>query len=306
MRVAVTGLGVCTALGDDPHAVVSAIHGGRSALRRPDGPRGELPIDGLAEVDVDVRPFLRRRKDKKLLPRAAELAIPAARRALGDLELDGIGCFLGVGREPPENETARAILASATDGELDPVKLGQDGLALYPPLASLRTLPNLVLAHVAIQLGLTGEGASVAGEGAVGLVAVVRACQAIDAGRCRVALAGGADSLCHGALARDHVRAGRSYGVGEGAAWLRLEDPAHARARGATVLAEIIEVEARIGRVGTSAVEHRAALGSCGAADGALALALSLCSTSAGRVALRDPSSQSAAIRWQPPPESPP
>jgi len=298
VRVAVTGVGLCTALGTRADQVRQALDAGRTAVRTPDDPRGSLPLPGVAEVEVDVRPFLKRRKDRKLLPRAAELAIPAARDALGELPGARVGCFLGVGREPPEDATERAILAAERDGELDPVRLGQHGLPLYPPLASLRTLPNLVLAHVAIQLDLTGEGASVAGQGAAGLAAIVRACQAVHEGRCRVALAGGADSLVHAALARDHVRAGRTTPVGEAAAWIRLEDPEHARARGARVQAMITAGRVRIGPQQPTVVAHHHGLGECGAADGAVALVLALSRGDAGTLSIAEVAGPSVEIRW--------
>lgn len=297
MRVAITAMAVRTALGHEPAMVRAAFAQGRSALVEPEDARGGLGI-AVAEVELDVRPYLRRRKDLKLLPRAAQLAIPAARDALGDLPGERVGLFLGVGREPPEDATEAAIVASGVDGQLDAERLGRVGLPMYPPLASLRTLPNLVLAHVAIQLGLTGASATCAGRSSAGIAAIVRAAWAVHEGRCEVALAGGADSLTHAALARDEVRQGHDQGVGEAAAILRLESAEHAQRRGAQVLAWLTDARERIGQSPACEIAHWGAVGRCGAADGALAAIVALGRPEVASLDLVDDAGSSAGIRW--------
>jgi 3-oxoacyl-(acyl-carrier-protein) synthase len=302
MRVAITGVGLQCALGADPSAVAALLAAGRSGVRPAGDARDSLPGGGIAACDVDVRPYLRRRKDRKLLPRAAWLAIPAAADAIGDDRVGDVGLFLGVGLEPPEDDTAGALVAAARDGRLDVTRLGREGLAAYPPLASLTTLPNLVLAHVAIQLGFTGEGATRAGDGAAGLAAIVEAVWSIEEGRCEVAIAGGADSLVHSALARDQVRRGFSAAPGEAAAVLRLEGLDAARSRGARILAAISRAESGLFDGPGTPIEHHAGLGRCGAADGAVAVVLGLAAAPTGRVSVRDESGARAALWWTSPP----
>jgi 3-oxoacyl-(acyl-carrier-protein) synthase len=244
---------------------------------------------------------LKRKKDRKLLPRAAELALVASAAALGEDRSAEVGCVLGVGREPPEEETEPALIAAAVDGRLDPARLATTALPLYPPLASLRTLPNLVLAHVAIHLGLTGESGTRAGDGAAGLAAVVEAYQHVREGRAEVMLAGGAESLVEAGAARDRVRMGDgAEGLGEAAAMVRLEPLERATARGATVWAVVEEA--------TLAVASRAprrstlsGLGGCGAADGAVALVLALAAGGPWAVEVVEPSGTGARVRGCPP-----
>lgn len=261
-------------------------------------------VSPVAGDGFDVRGFLRRRKDRKLLARATELAIPAAREALGDLPAASVGLFLGVGREPPEDATEAAILASEVDGALDAGRLGREGLAQYPPLASLRTLPNLVLAHVAIQLGLRGPGGTVAGDGSAGLAAIVAGAEAIQDGRCDVVLAGGADSRLHPALVRDQRRRGLSMDPGEAAALVRLESEPSAAAGGRPVLAWLEEAVAGFAEPAVEDPGHWCELGWCGAADGAVAAVRRLAEGGPGTLRLADPVGGCATISWSVPPES--
>ncbi|MBN2798694.1 MAG: hypothetical protein JXX28_06045 [Deltaproteobacteria bacterium] len=301
-RVAVTGVGMATALGRDPWEVLALLLQGRSGVVRPTDERALLPIPGVAEAEVDVRPLLKRRKDKKLLPRAAELAIVAAADALGDDRPEDIGILLGVGREPTDGGASeRAILSSLDgDGVFSPALFGAVGLPLYPPLASLRTLPNLILAHVAIQLDLTGEGGTRAGAEAAGLAAVVEGWHAVAEGRAEVVLAGGADSFVDPALARDRVRQGFSgQAPGEAAGFVRLEPLDRARARGAEVLAVLDGGGTRFAPEERWRSEWEGQLGACGAAAGVVDWILDLAGvSSSGRAWSAEDTGALAYVTW--------
>lgn len=200
-------------------------------------PAGLAPAPALAELPrslagvvpgPDLGPWLRRKKDARLLPRAAQLALPAAGRAMqgftGDPE--ALGIFVAIGREPPdEGEAEASLLASETDGQLDLVKLGGPGRDLYPPLLPLRTLPNMVLAHVAIQWGIRGENGVFAGEAEAGWMAWRAAVAALRDGRCAEVLVGAAWSTVDLASARDRLRLGHTTLPGEGAIFVRLGAP---------------------------------------------------------------------------------
>lgn len=254
---------------------------------------------------LDVRPLLRRRKDLKLLPDAARLAIPAAKRALGDHDATEAGLFLGVGREPPEDATEAAIVASLVDGALDVGQLGAVGLPLYPPLASLRTLPNLVLAHVAIQLGIRGPGATRAGDGAAGLLAIEEAVWALAEGRCDHALCGGADSLIHPAQGRDLKRRGIDGRPAGAAAVLHLATGGWVRRTGAPVRAWVTHIETGLAPPQISSMPHHAAVGRCGAADGALALATALAAQPSGQLRIQDETGARGEVCWMAPEPEP-
>ena len=209
--------------------VIAAVGSVLPAGLREHPPLRHLP-SGLAGVvdGPDLGPWLKRRKDARLLPRAAELALPAAGIAMrgwsGDPE--DLGIFVAIGREPPDEGDAEASLAAMENGGvLDRHRLGGDGRALYPPLLPLRTLPNMVLAHVAIQHAIRGENACLAGGPEAGVAVWAAACEALRSGRCPAVLVGAAYSAVDLASARDRLRLGLSGPPGEGAVFALLTGP---------------------------------------------------------------------------------
>ena len=238
--VVVTGLGVISPIGHSPDAVAAAVAAGTTGLM-PSTELAHLPDDRAGGAGkIPVRAWLKRRKDRKLMARASELALAAAGPALGDFSGDRVelGLFLGVGREPPDDgECEGALAAAAHEGRLDPIRLAGRGRDLYPPLLPLKTLPNMALAHISINLGVMGENGAWAGECGAGQRAVLAGIQAIAEGRCEAALVGGADSLVDLGSARDRLRLGHNGPPGEAAAVLLLESLDAATARGASVLA---------------------------------------------------------------------
>lgn len=200
----------------------------------PDALRDHAPLSALPDARAgvvdgpDLSRWLKRRKDARLLPRAAELALPAAGIALAGFagDAEDLGLFVAVGREPPDEGDAEAsIAAMAHDGRLDRARLGDAGRALYPPLLPLRTLPNMVLAHIALQHGIRGENGCLAGGPEAGAAAWHTANEALAAGRCRMALVGAAWSGVDRASARDRLRLGATVPPGEGAVFALLDAP---------------------------------------------------------------------------------
>lgn len=218
--IGVLAVGCVTPLGDDPAEVVAAVRAGRSALA-PSEVLRHLPDDRAAVVPgPDLGPWLARKKDLRLLPRAARLALPAAGRALAGVEADRetLGLYVAVGREPPDDADAEpALIAMERDGRLDRERLADRGRALYPPLLPLRTLPNMVLAHVSIQHAIRGENAVAAGGAAAGRHALREARLAVEEGRAPMALVGAAWSGVDLASARDRWRCGETRPPGEAA-----------------------------------------------------------------------------------------
>lgn len=274
MRLAVTGLGLVCALGETLDEVQRRLAAGEQAV-------GPLGVPGVPEAlgavvpGPKLRTWLQRRKDAKLLPRAAELVLPAAGRALegwaGDRE--ALGLYFGVRREPPDTgEADAAMVASCVDGALDPERFATRGRDLYPPLLPLKTLPNMVLAHVAINLGVMGTDDCCVGDAAAGLVALRAAMHAVHEGRCPAALAGAADSQVDGGSIRDRARLGEPRPAGEAAVVLRIEPEGspgalfHLADAGAGFSLDLPEQPTER--------PHHAALGECGTADALLALAL--------------------------------
>jgi 3-oxoacyl-[acyl-carrier-protein] synthase II len=184
------------------------------------------------------------------------------------------------------------------------LKRGPSGLS---PMLFPGTVMNAMGAAVAITIGVKGPTVTVNQASVAGDLAVARGAALVARGQAEAVLAGGVDELCGpvyrrladelGMLSpmrgRDGRRAGtegsRPYAaehngpvLGEGATFLVLEDHEVARARGATVLAEL--VGARWGNVPVaphtapvSRADSRSALRASLAAAGVLAAALTAC-----------------------------
>lgn len=191
----VLAVGCVTPLGEDVLAVAEAIRRGDSGF--------EPALEGFPDPKVakvrgpDLGPWLKRKKDIRLLSRACQLALPAAGRAMrgftGDPE--ELGLYVAVGREPPDaDDAAEAIVAMERDGVLDLERLATRGRELYPPLLPLRTLPNMILAHVSIQHGIRGENGTYTGGWSAGAQALIAGLRAVREGRVQYALVGGAHS----------------------------------------------------------------------------------------------------------------
>ncbi len=279
MSVAISGVGLVTPLARSVSELSDALEQQRSALQ-PSDELAQLPSDVAGRVGrVDLKPWLIRRKDRKLLSRAAQLALPAAGAALGDWDGDReeLGLFMGVGREPPDTGASEpSLAASQRDGKLDATALSTRGRELYPPLLPLLTLPNLVLSHISINLGIRGWNGTVSGEAAAGLGALVEGYHAVAEGRCPAALVGGADSRVDFGSARDLYRLGRAgphRPPAEGAVFLLLE-PADV----ATTALAVIEPSRRRRSGVVVPRPHWPLTGDLGAADGLFDLLCALLS----------------------------
>ena len=235
------------------------------------------PLSVLADGRAGVAPGkgfrsrLKQRKAAKLIPQAGRLALDAAGQVLdgSDIDRDELGLFVGVGREPPDEGDAESCLAaSCRDGRLDVGLLNQQGRPLYPPLLPLKTLPNMVLAHIAIHLDICGENGCWSGGSEAGVTAFQAAYWSVVEGRSPAALAGASDSLVSLGLARDRLRAGAEGLPGEGAAFFLLEPAERAR----TLRRDIMALLRWEGGASGSGSLHRE-IGDCGAANALLHLA---------------------------------
>lgn len=268
MPLAITAAALECALGSDSAAVEALLAGQSGVVSHP--PLSPLPSDRAGLARPDYRRWLRRRKDAKLMTRAARLGLATCGRALQGYtgELRELGLFIGVGREPPDDGEAEAALAAAhRDGVLDEARLAGRGRDLYPPLLPLKTLPNMILAHASIHLGIQGENGAWAGDQRASLQAARAAYWAVAEGRCPAAIISGADSAVELGAARDRLRQGRHGPAGEGAAALRIEPLESAAAPLATL---------HLADAPGGLPDHRALLGDCGAAEGIMALTIAV------------------------------
>jgi len=276
-RVAITGAGVVTPVGCGYEAFRDALRQGRSGV----GPITSFDCAGLdtriaAEVcdgDAGLAAWVQPPKAIKLMSRAALFAVAAAamaRRHAGlglDVDPGRVAVVVGAGGMGP---TDLDLLVTQAEAAIDAAKAGGTSgwdiptfARLYAertnPLATLRGLPNLAAAHVAIQNHARGPNATITTACTAGTQAIGEGMRLIQRGDADVVLAGGTDAAVNpvavlgfsllGTLSRrndDPGRASRPFDrdrdgfvIGEGAGFVLLERGGFAEARGATVLAEL-------------------------------------------------------------------
>jgi 3-oxoacyl-[acyl-carrier-protein] synthase II len=249
-EVVVTGIGVVSAYGVGASVLAEGIVSGRRALADLPFSTTGFPISlgGVAQ-GFEPKRFVARRKDLKLMNRDARLAIAAGVLAFEDAGLplgdpdEGMGLYMGVGHEKGDvDDIAPAVAASMVGGRLSIDRLAARGLDLMNPLSSLKTLPNMPLAHVSIRVGARGPNLALAPDEWATEAAIAEAFAAVAEGECERALAGSADSLttlsgfC---LAWRHGRLGPGRLPAEGAALLVLESAEGAAARGVRPYARV-------------------------------------------------------------------
>jgi len=277
-RVAITGVGVVTPIGCGYAAFRDALRAGRSGVRHIRAfDRTGLPTQIAAEVDdprADLLTWVEPRKSSKLMSRATLFAVAAAGMARQHAELgsdaidpERLGVVVGAGGMGP---TDLDLLTAQAEATIEAAREGATGRWDIPtfvraftartnPLAPLRGLPNLAAAHVAIQHGARGPNATITTACCAGTQAIGEGMRLIERGDADVVLAGGTDAAVTpvsllgfsliGALSRQNeqpTRASRPFDrsrdgfvIGEGAGFVVLERESFARARRASVLADL-------------------------------------------------------------------
>jgi 3-oxoacyl-[acyl-carrier-protein] synthase II len=254
-RVVVTGLGCITPIGTTAQGLWEGLRRRESAVDRlsrfdPSPFRSHI----AAQVDdFDPKQYMDRTRLKRL-DRFAQFSVAAARMALEDARLDPAGVS-------PERVAVQ--IGSALGG----VGLAEEQYELYRNRGPRAVSPHLALGvfcgsascNIAIEFGFTGHNATNAMSCASGAMALGEGWRLIRDGSADVAVAGGVEAplspLSYGAFAilramstrnDEPSRASRPFDVdrdgfvmGEGAAILVLEELERARARGASVYAEI-------------------------------------------------------------------
>ncbi len=264
-RVAVTGRAVVSPLGVGMDAHWRALVEGRHAVSTV--PRlAELGLGvsrGAPVAGELVQPHLGRlpRKQQKLYNRGTLLAMLGAALAMEDAGLAPgagdprrFGVLLGVNALSWELAAMTQYLVASesaeTPGTLDMALANSFCMRNINPLDySLKTLPNLAAGHLAIAHDAQGLCRALT-EGPVGGArAVGQAYRLVEEDDLDVALCGGTDAqleelffttYCGARLlaSDDGTRSG--FAAGEGSGILVLEALEHARARGATIHAEIL------------------------------------------------------------------
>lgn len=251
-RVVVTGMGAVSCVGTGTSALLDALCARRHGLRRMEafaalGMRGKIggPVD---EAALPPEPP---RKLRRFLPAPALYAWHAANEALAQAGLPAArlagadcGLVLGGGAALSEHEQALADHRAR-------------GIAKLSPFLVPRGMSSALSAGLAQAYGVGGSSYTVSSACTSSAHAIGHAMELIQLGRQNVVVAGGAEELhpstamwfdAMGALSpqaepaeasRPFHRARDGFALAAGAGVLVLESLPHARARGATVLAEL-------------------------------------------------------------------
>jgi nodulation protein E len=248
-RVAVTGLGALSAVGNDVAAHHAAILSGTVGIRLADPDRAnERSGSPCAEVKGFVPEDHFTPKSLAIMDRASQLAVVAAREAIvqaGDAIDPGAPMRAGV--------LFGAALGYGTIEE-SYRKMYGEGVARVHPFVVPKAMPSAPASQICMDLGIRGPSLNVASACASATHAMGLAFQMIRSGLLDVAVAGG----CEAPLTLGFMRSWDSLRVvakdtcrpfsrdrsglvlGEGAGVLVLENWDRAEARGARIHAEIV------------------------------------------------------------------
>ena len=254
-RVAITGMGIVSCLGNTLDDVSTALREGRSGIRHlPDyAERGfRSQVGGACDIDLDAAID---RKQKRFMGDAAAYAHVAMRDAIADAGLSAaqissprIGVIAGSGGGSAEWQIEAGDL------------MRQKGVRRVGPYMVPRTMCSTVSATLATAYSIQGVSYSIAAACATSAHCIGAAADLIRAGRQDLMFAGGGEELhwglsCQfdamGALSTkrkdDATRASRPYDaardgfvIGSGGGMLVLEDYDHAIKRGARIHAELL------------------------------------------------------------------
>jgi 3-oxoacyl-[acyl-carrier-protein] synthase II len=240
-RVVVTGLGLITALGTGVDKTWRGLVAGRSGVRRIETfDPSRLNSQMGAEVpDFDASHVLDK-KDLRRTDRYIQFGLVAAREAM---DMAGLPDRL----EGDDAEETGVILATGLGGvntlfgnvEVY-VERGPDRIS---PFLIPMGIGNVGAGQIAISFGPLGPNYATVSACASSGHAVGEAFETIRRGDALMMLAGGSESGMHEALvggSRPFDKGRDGFVIGEGAAILVLEELAHAEARGARILAELL------------------------------------------------------------------
>ena len=252
-RVVITGMGLITPLGHNVRDTWEAILAGQSGL----GPftqieKGDHTSGGLCEVKdfnpaeaIGRREARRRDRYQQLATVAAREAMEQAQLPINDENRERIGLSMGTGVGGIQT------LIDQENTFLD------KGLRRISPFAITMIMPNGAAGMLAIDYGIHGPSNTVATACASGSDAIGHAFRSIRAGELDAILTGGSEAIISHVAVGGFEQAGATSPassntprpfdknrdglvVGEGAGMLVLESLAHAQARGAAILAEVV------------------------------------------------------------------
>jgi len=256
-RVVVTGMASITALGDDWNVFKAALIKGENAVKR-------IPswdyIDGLntnlaAPVEGFSRPANYTRKKVRSMGRVSLMSTVATERALEQAQLldhqaltdgsTGVSYGSSIGSTEPLVSFGRMMESGSMNG--------------VTATSYIQMMAHTAPVNVGVFFGLKGRVITTSSACTSGSQGIGYAYEAIKFGRQKLMVAGGAEELCVTEAAvfdtlyatstknetpkntpRPFDKNRDGLVIGEGAGTLILEEYEHAKARGATILAEVV------------------------------------------------------------------
>ena len=256
-RVAVTGLGVLSPVGNDPKTFFSNLMAGKSGIKR-------IQTDFVDSLDCKIAAYINDyepldhfvKNKAATMDRVTQFAVSASQQAINDAglnleneDLERFGVYLGTGM---------GGAASIEEGYL---RLYKEQARRLKPFTVLMAMNNAASAQVALDFGITGPDLTFCTACSSSSVAIGEAVRQIRHGYTDVMLAGGSEALLTFGTIKawealrtladeDEVNpsasckpfSGNRSGLvlGEGAGMVILEDMDRAIARGAKIYAEVI------------------------------------------------------------------
>lgn len=253
-RVVITGMGAITPVGNDVETFWESLKNGKCGI----GPitrfdTADFKVKLAAEVkDFQVEDYIDKREARRM-DLNCHFAIAAAQQAVDQAGLTE-GSF--------DPFRTGVIFGSGVGGlkvaEDEVTKMNEKGPGRVSPVCIPQMIANMAAAHISMRFGLKGENFCPVSACATGNHAIGEAMRAIRHGYQDVVLCGGTengiikismagfqnmkavhtgeDPTC-ASVPFDARRSG--FVMGEGAGCLVLESLSHAKARGATILAEV-------------------------------------------------------------------
>ncbi len=254
-RVAITGVGIISAAGNNAEVFFQNLAAGRSGIRRIASDFAEkLSVRVAANAIFNGEDFFSK-KQLGLLDRASQLALAAATQAWDDagLELGAeekrrSGVYLGTG------------MGGANSLDETFLRLYKNDASRVSPLSVTKIMANAPASHISLQYALTGPCLTFSTACSSSAVAIGEAFRQIKHGYADIILSGGTESLLAygsfkcweslGVLAqedRDDPAAScrpfskdrTGFVLGEGAAVIVLENMDRAMKRGANIYGEL-------------------------------------------------------------------
>ena len=255
-RAVITGTGVVSPVGNTTDDFWNSLKVGKNGIRPITRVKltDHFKVSLAAEVkDFDATQYIDKRKAKRMALFAqyamvgAIQALAESGLALGEEDPYRLGAIIGVGMgcmHTIQEETKKLI---------------EKGPKRISPLFIPTVIPNMAAGNIAIEYGLKGPVFDVTTACASGTNAMGEAFRAIQSGYADVVFTGGAENVTteltvagftaltalseskdpnRASIPFDKERSG--FVMGEGAGIVVLEEYEHAKARGATILAEVV------------------------------------------------------------------